>query len=165
MTLSTDYVKAYEAAKQELDDLLNKQREIEKRMVVVRKSLETLAALCENEGGLRIEESAMASYLLENTTLADEIRAILKAAWPGYLRPNVVKANLVSLGHDLSRYQNPQATIHMVLKRMAESGEVQEGTIPEDGKKAYRWTDIYKRGMRGNEKPKPGFIPPQKVKK
>jgi hypothetical protein len=138
MAPSSDYRKAYEAAKQELADLLTKQKEIEQRTVVVRQSLQTLASLCETEG-ISIEPSIQASYLLENSSLADEIRAILKAAWPMSMRPNLVKDHLVRLGHDLSQYQNPQASIHMVLKRMAESKEVEEQVMPKDGKQAYQF--------------------------
>ncbi len=83
--------------------------------MVVRKSLETLAALCEDEG-IEIETSVEAAYLLENTNLADEIRHILVGAWPGYLKPNRVKANLEQLGWDLRQYKNPQATIHINFK-------------------------------------------------
>jgi len=137
MAPTSDYRKVYEHARQELADLLQKQLETEQRIVVVRKSLETLAALCEDEG-IEIETSVEAAYLLENTNLADEIRHILVGAWPGYLKPNRVKANLEQLGWDLRQYKNPQATIHMVMKRMAESGSVQEGISPEDGKKLYR---------------------------
>lgn len=137
MAPTSDYRKAYEHARNELADLLQKQLETEQRIVVVRKSLETLAALCEDEG-IEIETSVEAAYLLGNTNLADEIRHILVGAWPGYLKPNRVKANLEQLGWDLTKYRNPQATIHMVMKRMAESGTVQEGVSPEDGKKFYR---------------------------
>jgi hypothetical protein len=137
MAPTSDYRKAYKSAKDELAELMQRQLETEKRIVVVRKSLEQLAALCEDEG-IEIETSVEAAYLLENTNLADEIRHILVGAWPGYLKPHKVKANLEQLGWDLRQYRNPQATIHMVMKRMAESGSVQEETSPEDGKKMYR---------------------------
>jgi hypothetical protein len=137
MAQSNDYRNAYESAKQELADLLATQQEAEKRIVLVRQSLQTLAGLCESEG-VEFAPSTEASYLLERSTLADEIRTILKAAWPECLRPRHVKCALERLGHDLAQYQNPQATIHMVLKRMAESGELQELTVPRDGKKTYR---------------------------
>jgi hypothetical protein len=140
MAPPNDYVKAYDSAKRELDDLLAKQREIERRIIVLRQSLQTLATLAESEG-VQIEPSTVAAYFLENSTLADEIRSLLKSAWPGYLRPNWIKNNLATLGHDLSKYQNPQASIHMVLKRMVESGEVTEATIPDGpdaGKQTYR---------------------------
>jgi hypothetical protein len=98
-----------------------------------------------------------------NATLADEIRAVLKArSWsikmmdPGikmqadgsitvgggseWLHPGGIKKELEALGRDLSKYSNPQATIHMVLKRMAESGEVLEKT--SDGKKVYSYPSM-----------------------
>src|ERR1700740_634951 len=141
MTNSTEYQKAYDSAKQELADLLSKQQEAERRIVLLRQSLQTLAGLCESEG-VEFSPSREASYLLEQSTLADEIRTILKAASPEFLRPRHIKFALERLGHDLTEYQNPQATIHMVLKRMAESGEVQEKALPHDGKKTYRFTGL-----------------------
>ena len=41
------------------------------------------------------------------------------------------------LGHDLSGYSNPQASVQMVLKRMVDSREVEEQANSE-GKKEYR---------------------------
>jgi hypothetical protein len=135
---STEYQNAYDSAKRELADLLTQRQETERRIVLVRQSLQTLASLCESEG-VQIKPSAEASYLLEQSTMADEIRTLLKAAWPERVRPRHVKFALERLGHDLTKYQNPQATIHMVLKRMAESGELEELPIPGEGKKTYRF--------------------------
>lgn len=132
---SSEYRKAYEAAKQELTDLLAQQQLVEQRVVIVRQSLQTLAALCESEG-VEVKPSAEAEGLLASSTLAADIRAILAAHCLRWFRPNGVKAQLERLGHDLSQYKNPQATIHMVLKRMAESGEIEEKT-DEEGKAIY----------------------------
>jgi hypothetical protein len=130
-----DYRKAYEAAKQELTDLLAQQEQVGKRIVIVRQSIQTLAALCESEG-VEVKPSAEAEGLLALSTLADDIRAVLSAHVLVWFRPNGVKSELERLGRDLSKYDNPQATIHMVLKRMAESKEIEEGTDPE-GKAVY----------------------------
>jgi hypothetical protein len=135
---TSDYKRAYESAQKEFKALLDAARQTEKRLLVVRKSIQTLRELCESEG-VEVEPSEEAADMLENSTLAEEIRTILKARHPARLRPNEVKNELVKLGHDLSAYQNPQATIHMVLKRMVESGEVVETISPEDGKKSYQW--------------------------
>jgi hypothetical protein len=132
-----NYRKLYAEQEAVLSDLLAQKEAVENKILMVRKHLQTLAEICQNEK-IEIETSLEAAFLLENTNLADEIRSILKSNWPAYLRPNLVKGNLESLGHDLSRYQNPQSVIQMLLKRLAESGEVEEGTIPEDGKKVYR---------------------------
>jgi len=136
MAKSSDYRKAYNAAKRELAELLSQQEAMTKRIVKVRESIQTLASLCESEG-ITVVPSAEAIHLLITVTLADEIRVILRAVSPAPLRPAQVKSHLARLGHDLSKYQNPQATIQMVLKRMAESGEVEE-MISNEGKKAYR---------------------------
>lgn len=137
MAESSDYRKAYEAAQRELNDLLSDQQKLERRIVTVRQSLQTLATLCEEEG-IEVKPSSDAEYLLEKSTLADEIRSILIAEYPGWQRPNVVKEKLERLGHDLTKYSNPQATIHMILKRMVEAGEAQETEWPPDKKKIYR---------------------------
>lgn len=143
MSSSSDYVKAYESAKKELADLISTQDTIEKRIVGLRKTLETLGALCESEK-IQIQPSAEAAYLLQNSTLSQDIQAILKSHWPNWQRPNQIKAQLEHLGHDLSRYGNPQAAIHMVLKRMVESGDAQEDTSDEDGKQMYRFPPMWK---------------------
>jgi len=132
---TSDYKKAHEAARRELSDLLSRQEKIEKRLVVVRQSLRTLADLCESEG-IAVEPSLEAAYLLGSSTLADEIRKVLQANYDHPLRPGEVKSHLERLGHDLRQYNNPQSTIHMVLKRMAESGEILERTNA-DGKSIY----------------------------
>jgi hypothetical protein len=133
-----DYRKAYDAARRELATLLEQQKMIEKRLLSVRTAVQTLAVLSESEG-IEIDPSPEASYLLVKVTLADEIRLILRAIAPQWVRPNEVKNQLARLGHDMSKYQNPQATIHMVLKRMAGSGEIEEQSLPDSGKQAYRW--------------------------
>jgi hypothetical protein len=89
MMQSSDYRRAYEAAKQESADLIEKRKETEQRLLVLRKSIQTLATPCANEG-IPIEPSTEAVYFLEHSTLADEIRPILKSAWPDCLRPHLV---------------------------------------------------------------------------
>lgn len=135
MVRSPDYRKAFNAAKAELSELLARQEQIAKRLVTVRKSIQTLGALCE-EQGIEVERSE-AEALLASSTLADEIRTLLRTQYPHWLRPNWIKAEIERLGHDLSNYSNAQASIQMVLKRMKDAREVEEQTSQE-GKKEYR---------------------------
>jgi hypothetical protein len=137
MSHPSDYRKAYETAKRELHELLALQQKTEKRIVTVRESLQLFARLCE-EDEVDLTLSPEAVYLLEKSKLGDEIRSILIAEYPSWVRPNSIKDRLERLGHDLSKYSNPQASIHMVLKRWVENNEAQEGQWPEDGKKIYR---------------------------
>src|ERR1039457_2792182 len=105
MNESSDYRKAYETAKRELSGLIANQERLEKRKVSLRKTIETLAALCESEG-VEIEPSPEADYLRMHSTLSDEIRNVLKAHYPAALQPLQVKKELEALGHDLGKYSN-----------------------------------------------------------
>jgi hypothetical protein len=133
---SSDYKQAYESAKRELAELVATQDKIANRILKLRESLKAFASLCESEE-VPVEPSAEAAYLLENSTLAQEIKAVLQSQWPVMQRPHHVKEHLERLGIDLTGYSNPQAAIHMVLKRMAETGEAEKA---EDtfGKQAFR---------------------------
>lgn len=128
MVEPSQFKKFYDDSRKELADLLLQQAEVEKNLIRVRKDIAAWAVLCENNG-IKIEPSAEAEYLLK-TSLADEIRNILTTNYDKEFRPNELKEELKRLGHDLAKYSNPQSAIHMVLKRMEESGEIKER---EDG--------------------------------
>jgi len=137
---SSDYKSAYESAKKELADLIAAQDKMAKRVLVLRESLKMLGTLCESED-IAVEPSAEADYLLAHATLSQDIRGVLQSEFPESQRPHEIKAKLERLGHDLSKYRNPQAAIHMVLKRMVESGEAREEQST-DGKQVYRRASI-----------------------
>jgi len=132
--------KAYDAARKELVELLHEQERIEKRLVVVRENIQGLAALCESEG-VDVSPSKEAHYLLQSSTLPDEILAILRSIYPAFHRATIIKIKLEKLGHDMSKYQNPLATIHMILRRLMNQGKVETGTNAK-GKKLYRATRL-----------------------
>ena len=134
---SSDYRAAYEAAKKELADLLANETKLEKRKLELRKTIESLGSLCESEE-IDLDLSAEADYLLKNTSVADEIRSILRADWSQAFRPREVVQELENIGRDVALFQNPQSTVHMILKRLVESREADE-LIDDNGKKTYRW--------------------------
>ncbi len=134
---SSDYRKAYASAKRELAEILSEQERLQKRLVGVRQLIQALATVCEDEG-IEVPPSEEAEYLLTNTPLADEIRSVLRAQHPEWMRPKDVRDQLEQLGKDIAHFQNPLATIHMILKRLVESKQAQEDAN-EDGKKIYCW--------------------------
>jgi chromosome segregation ATPase len=140
MDSSSKYREAYAQATRELAELVSNQEKLEKRKVELRKTIESLASLCESEE-VKIEPSREAAGLLRVSRLADEVRAVLASVHPAWITPHRIKGELGRLGHDLSRYRNPQATIQMVLKRMVQSGDTQE-RVMEDGKTAYRHVSL-----------------------
>lgn len=82
------------------------------------------------------------AFLIENATeigLADAVREVLKNS-NKFMAPVYIRDVLVESGYDLSQYSNALASIHGVLKRMVESGEVEmltgaRGTM-------YRWKNV-----------------------
>jgi hypothetical protein len=132
------YHKAFEEARRELAVLIATQEQLEKKKIELRKTIEALGALCKVDN-IEVQPSAEAAYILAHSTMPEEIKRILKSQYPAWIMPGQVKTELEKLGHDLSKYSNAQATIHMVLKRMTESdNDVQEIALPNDGRKAYR---------------------------
>jgi chromosome segregation ATPase len=130
--------RAYKAVKRDLNRLLSQQQKLEGEIVAARKRLQSLESVCK-AAGVSIESSADAAYLLQTSELSDEIRSILTANYPAWMRPNQVLAELERIGHNLSeKLSNPQASVQMILKRMVEAEEAQEEVRPEDGKKIYR---------------------------
>lgn len=67
---------------------------------------------------------------------AETIRFVLRLAKKP-LTPTQIKA-LIAIGKkmDLSAYSNPMASIHTTLRRMKDSGEIEE-TVNDKGEKAY----------------------------
>lgn len=122
---SNEYRAAYDAAERELTELLRIQEALEKRIVLVRQNVQGLAQLCESEA-IKIAPSAEAQYLLENSSIPDEIEGILKTRYPDELRASDIRREMEKLGHDWDDYTNPLATIHMVLKRLIEADRIKE---------------------------------------
>jgi hypothetical protein len=136
MDSPSKYREAYAQATRELAELVSTQGKLEKRKIELRKTIESLAGLCEGDE-VRIEPSREAAGLLKISTLADEVRAVLASVHPAWMTPHRIKGEVERLGHDLSRYKNPQSAIQMVLKRMVQSEDTRE-QVMEDGKTAYR---------------------------
>lgn len=86
-------------------------------------------------------------------TLADACRVVLQEA-NGPLTPVQVRDGVINLQYNLSRHQNPLASIHSVLKRLARSGTVQHVTLKagegKSNRSAYKWIE---RTMAKREKP------------
>jgi hypothetical protein len=127
MAESFDYGKAYKQVSNDLKSLLAERERLDRKISKARQTLEALATSCEEEG-IEVEPSAEAQYLLESATLPDEILGILDRAYPNYHRATIIRDKLEQLGHDMSQYRNPLATIHMILKRQIEAGKVETGT-------------------------------------
>jgi hypothetical protein len=70
----------------------------------------------------------------------DSVRNVLRNVPSQALTAKKVRDLLRSAGFDLSSYTNPLASIHTILKRLAERGEVE---VSESGGEVhYRWSKV-----------------------
>jgi hypothetical protein len=82
--------------------------------------------------------------------LTEAIRVVLRRNSEP-MTSSEVRMSLRAMGFDLKRFANPSGTVTNTLKRMAESGELEE-----KGKKYWfhRYADLYRAGIRGDEEPR-----------
>ena len=92
------------------------------------------------------ELGPMCGYLDSNNLSAhgitDACRAVIRTAYPEYLSPKDIKEKLEKGGFDLSRYENPSASIYTILARLEKSELVE--------KKMEGWNVLYRWKKRGH---------------
>lgn len=132
------YKAALETARNELTQLGRQREWIDERMAQLKKIIEDLAPLVETELAAQIIATAtrdddMTGVIILNMGITDAIKQVFVIY--DRLTPLEVRDGLIKLGCDLSKYSNPMATIHSVLKRLEE----QEWLTPIEkaGKRAY----------------------------
>lgn len=136
---SASFLRAYESARDKLASLLQQQEEIQSEITHLRALIESL------EKHLKVTSDPVAKEMLESMSLADEIREVLKSRYPAWFRPLEVKNELERIGVDLGKYNNPQSTVQMVLKRMAESQkDPTQQSSDKNGKIVYRCPGVWK---------------------
>jgi len=128
-----DYQKAYAAAEQELTELLAAQEQIEKRILSLRQTLSSLAALCKQED-VDFEPGILAGALMDRMGITDDILRIVSSS-PHGLSATEVRDKLKDLGYDLTKYSNPLSTVHVILNRLEDSEKLKSRTLL--GKKFY----------------------------
>lgn len=131
------YRNAYESAAKELNGLLEQQEKTEDRIMALRKTMNSLSTLCQQEG---IDLSGIDKFygrlfnLVESSLTNDIYKIISNANEP--LTTSEVRAELNELGGSLAEHRNPLASINAILNRLEESSKVEE-TV-KNGRKAWR---------------------------
>jgi len=135
---TTKYRRALYKAKQDLAHCLVQRQKIDRkvaRLQAVVSDLENLCAELEHKSFERGIERVVKAHLKLGIT--EMTRVILKQTFFP-LTATQLQERLVAEKLQLSRYTNPLAVIHTVLKRLVKSGEVR--VVPQEyGKKAYQW--------------------------
>ena len=129
-----DYKETLDGIRSELEDVLNEELKIERRLMKLRERSEALGKAAQGLAGLVGEDQEE-----ESIGITDAIRKILRDGSDHIWKPTVVRFRLKSEGFLIEKYQNPLAVIHTTLKRLEEQGEVE--TTKKDGKTFYKWVD------------------------
>jgi hypothetical protein len=135
-----DYRRALDAAVREYEQALADRAALDTRIAQLQQTIGTLTKLCGFTPTVPLG-------------LTDACRMVLgNAATP--LTPTAIRDRLDAVGVDLSRYSNPLAAIHTVLKRLVEAGELHA----EDADAANR-TVYQSFGPRWRRAPDPPALP------
>jgi len=133
-------------ALRELVEWGERKKEAEQHMAKLRQLIVANAnMLPENERGIFIKQAEQSVP----SGFTDNIRHLFRVHFPDGLTPVKLRDELVKAGIDLSSQSNPLASIHSVVRRLLESGEIEpNGNVDFGG---YRWkqTDDIEDSLRG----------------
>ena len=135
---TANYHRALFEADQDLARCLVQRQKIDHKVARLQAVITQLQDLCaemdHKNFERRVERVVKADLKMGITELA---RVILKEmALP--MTASDLKEKMEARKLDISRYSNPLAVIHTVLKRLVQSGEVKV-VLRKQGKKAYQW--------------------------
>jgi hypothetical protein len=122
--MADDYRRALEKATREYEELLAERTRLDERLAQLAQTIGSLMRLCDLTPTVSLG-------------LTDACRMVLKAA--GHpLTAVEVRDQLETMGFDVARYANDLASIHTILNRLNQAGQVD--FVPRaHGKPAYRW--------------------------
>jgi hypothetical protein len=171
-----------QAAKNEINELLKKKAEIERRfeadqaeinrrLKAVQQTIKILEPVYANDPW--VNALAFAAY---DGGLTDRVRDLLRASFPGAATPVAIRDAILASGFDASKRSNFLSEIHSVLRRLDSQDEVEPIDAPE-GKKfraksglnalAVSEADIHSViGQRSKAPPRPPvreYIPPRRI--
>jgi len=130
-----DYRNALEVAVAELEGLLEMQEETASRILSLRKTVNALSVLCEEDGeemDWRQKASQRLTEALESSVTEDILSVVMASAFP--MSTTAINNELEKIG-TLAAHKNPLATINAVLNRLKEQGKVR--IVDSDGKKLW----------------------------
>jgi hypothetical protein len=127
--------KKRETLRSRRDELDAEREEINLEVVQIEQLIEHLTPLATDTPLDHIP--LMNEKYVTGLNLADACREVLKTV-NTHFTPIQVRDTLASIDYNLNQYSNPLASIHGVLKRMVESGEV-ESLAHEKRGTIYRW--------------------------
>ena len=135
--MAQDWKAVLENARAELADLEIQREAIEKRIGQIKRTILATEPLAIEATRLQGIGSDAAMAEIQAMGITDACREVLRSAGKS-LAPLEVRDALVARGVDLSAQSNAMASIHAVLKRLHEQGQVRVVTS-KDGGTLYKW--------------------------
>lgn len=131
------YRHTLEAARSEMEQLLDEQGTLESRLLEISARLGVL-----NKTVVSVSELLGEDFEPEAIGITDAIRSVMKGRAEShpdsYWSPLTVRTTLQKEKFRLEDYKNPLAVIHTTMKRLADQGEL-EARTGKDDKTYYRW--------------------------
>ncbi len=132
----SDYEEILEKAKRDLlseqnalGECLKRQEAHEKKITGLRATIAAISRMLDRDF---VEEDAIG--------LTDAIREAFKSVGQGSLIPTEVKSRLEMMGYDTARYGNLMASVHTIINRLVQKGEIRQIGM-RDNKPAYQWVE------------------------
>jgi len=126
---------ALKAAQDELKQAFGQRQALDKRILELRQLVVSLHNAIANGRAAKVRRGGLAGAFAD-ASLMDEIRAVFKAKHSDVLTAQDVIDELTRLGRDVEKYQQPLATIGVMLGRLKEKGEIVNAT-DRDGKRGF----------------------------
>ncbi len=142
-----------EEARGGLADLFQQKEELEIRIAKQQRRVAALSAL--------VDESEESDQILELNLggLTDVVRSALRAGGPRGLTPTEIRTRLIQLSFPTNEYKNFMASLHSVLRRLVDAGEVRTVIIDQHegrDRSVYQWVGGIKNRFETRFKPRKG---------
>jgi hypothetical protein len=132
------YRKQIQLALQELVRWGGTKRQAEQEMAKLRQLIIANANMLPESEREALISQADNSFV---TGFTNTIRHLFRNRWPNGFTPVQMREELTRLGVDLSTQVNPMASIHTVIRRLIDGGEIEPNGNPSFG--GYRWRHVH----------------------
>lgn len=128
------YLRAFDAARRELEELTTKRAEMDGRIARLRETVLSLAYLVNRDGQTESPDVA-------GLGLTDAVAKVLRLSGMA-LTPAQIRDELARMGFNVKKYDDPIPNITKVLQRLAAKGHVDPSVHGRTARKLYIWSPM-----------------------
>ena len=141
------------------NDLSQQLSDLEKRIATQREGIKGLAILCDQSGTIELPPDKRP---LASVGFSEAVRFVLRTCRAQQLTPVEVRNKLDYWGYDLEKYKSEfLASLHKVLQRLEEGGEIKSIKASTGKTVAYQWITEMEKALPADDfSPKYGFPDP-----